>query len=286
MISTTTPLDYKELKAIWLEAFDEVGVNNMDAEYYADTFLLHHDNFSGLTYRENGRIVSMLFLIPCFWDGAAGYYVYACTTQSQFREKGYMKALLDAAFEKAQNENAFGLVLIPGNPSLCDYYGKNGFQPFSHIEEHVFKEKNEHDDCSFVKTYDVGMINDLRNHFYENHFAIQFGQQHIQYIQNRMVNEHGATLYFKDVEKEGYAFCIFDDLNEKVYVWEWAMISNSLQKDIFSFFTGICHYFNVSVLSIRSKSGLGLGCERPFSMIRLCTAKQIPKNPYFNLGMD
>ena len=287
MISTTTSSDNKALKAIWIEAFNEVGVDNLDAEYYADTFFLHHRHHLGLAYREDGKIVSMLFLIPCHWGGVAGYYVYACATLPQCRGKGYMKALLDAAFEKAQNEKAFGLVLIPATPPLFDFYEKHGFQTFSHIVEHTFVEKDAvvyGFDC--VKNYDVAMIADLRNRFYGQHVTVQFGLSHIQHIQNRITNEHGATLFFEDGEKSGYAFCLYNPLNWSVQVFEWAMISDALHDDIQLFFKGICRYFGVSELWVRSRSGLSLGSERPFSMVRLCSARQIPEHPYFNLGMD
>jgi GNAT superfamily N-acetyltransferase len=277
-----TPSDYKALKSIWIEVFNEVG-----AEKYADTFLLHYNHHSCLTHRENGKIVSMLFLIPCYWDGCAGYYVYACATLPQFREKGYMTVLLNAAFEKAQNEKGFGLVLLPAHSSLFDFYRKCGFQPFSQIAEHRFFTKNVAGngfDC--VKSYDFAMLADWRNRFYEQHFSIQFEISHVQHIQNRIVNEQGATLVFEHDGKKGYAFCLYDSLNKTVAVLEWALISNTLQEDIPQFFKGICCYFDVSELSVHSKSGLNLGCERPFSMIRLCFARQIPEHSYFNLGMD
>ena len=273
---------YNELKSIWLEVFDEA-----DSDKYADMFLLHHSDYSGLAYREEGKIVSMLFLIPCFWDGNAGYYVYACATLPQFRGKGYMKTLLDAAFEKAQNEKAFGLVLIPANPPLFDFYEKCGFQPFSQIAEYTFVETEvvgNGFDC--VESSDFATITDMRNRFYEQHFAVQFGLSHIQHVQNRMVNEQGATLVFEHDGKSGYAFCVYDGINEKVVVLEWVLLSDTLQQDIPLFFKGICRYFDVSELSVRSKIGLGLGCERPFSMIRLCSEKSIPKYPYFNLGLE
>jgi predicted acetyltransferase len=259
----------------------------MDANEYADMFLLHHSRHSGLAYRENGRIVSMLFLIPCYWNDIAGYYVYACATLPQFRGKGYMGALLDAAFEKARNEKMFGLILIPSSPPLFDFYKKYGFQTFSHIAERDFKrEKMSDNGFDFVKSCDSGTIADLRNRFYEQHAAVQFEPAHIQHIQNRMVNEYGAALVFQSDKKNGYAFCLYDYINKHVTVLEWALISDTFQKDISLFFNGICRYFNVQNLWIRSRNGLKLGNERPFTMIRLCTEKQIPEHSYFNLGMD
>ena len=286
MVFPITSSDYNELKTIWLEVFNEADIN-MDVGEYADTFLLHHSPHSGLVYRENGRIVSMLFLIPCHWDGAVGYYVYACATSPQFRRKGYMKTLLDAAFEKAQNEKTFGLILIPAHPSLFDFYGQYGFQTFSQIAEHQFFEYETTGngfDC--VKSDDCAMIANLRNRFYEQHLAVQFDFPHIRHIQNRIVNVQGATLLFEHEGKKGYAFCKHDYLNDSVAVMEWALISNTLLEDIPQLFKGICRYFDVPKLLIRSRSGLDLGCERPFSMIRPCSEKQIPKNTYLNLGMD
>jgi len=126
----------------------------------------------------------------------------------------------------------------------------------------------------------------LRNRFYEQHFAVQFDLSHIQYIQNRIVNEQGATLVFEHNGKKGYAFCLHDHLNDSVAVLEWALFSTALHEDLPKLFKGVCRYFDVPKLLIRSRSGLGLGCERPFSMIRLCSERKMPEYPYFNLGMD
>jgi len=148
------------------------------------------------------------------------------------------------------------------------------------------------------------MIADLRSRFYEKHVAVQFGLSHIHHIQNQMANEHGATLVFDTGEKRGYAFCFYNPLNRSVQVFEWAVISDdinakaqriyakdavisdALHGDIPLFFKGICRYFDVSELWVRSRSGLNLGNERPFSMVRLCAARQLPGHTYFNLGMD
>ena len=288
MIAPVTSSDYKELKAIWMEVFNEADIN-IDADQYADIFLLHHSPHSGLAYRENGRIVSMLFLIPCYWDGAAGYYVYACATLPQFRGRGYMKRLLDATFEQAQNEKAFGLVLIPAQPPLFDFYEKYGFQPFSQIAEHPFFESETvGNGFECAKSDDTATIADLRNRFYEQHFAVQFDLSHIRHVQNRMVNAQGATLLFEHDGKQGYAFCVRDYLNDSVSVLEWALISNRLQEDMPQLFKGICRYFDVPKLLIRSRSGMGFEGERPFGMIRSCLEKRVQMSGHFylNLGMD
>ena len=271
-----------QLKSLWVEVF-----NGVDADRSADNFLLRHRPHSCFVKKEGEQIVSMVFLNPCSWDGVAGYYLYACATLPQFRGKGYMKNLLNAAFEKAQNENAFGLILVPAQPDLFDFYGKCGFQPFSKIAEGRFFAKDVPDagfDCE--KSYDYDVITDWRSKFYEPSTAVQFEFPHILHIQNHIINEQGATLVFEHDGKRGYAFCTFNPPDKKVVILEWALISNTLHEDLPQFFKGICRYFNVFELSYRSRSGLNLGSERPFSMIRLCSEKDIPENPYFNLEMD
>jgi predicted acetyltransferase len=281
MIISITPSDYNELKSIWFESFEKGD------EKYAESFLLYHTPHSGLAYRANGRIVSMFFLIPCYWNEMTGYYVFACATLPQFREKGYMRALLDAAFEKARNENMFGLILIPSSPSLFGFYEKYGFKNFSQIAELDFERKDgTSDEFDFVKSSDSVLIANLRNRFYEQKTAVHFDLSHIHHIQNFIVNEYGATLVFENDKKKGYAFCIEDKQNETVIVEEWALISDNFHEDIIPFFNGICRYFNQTKLLVRSKSGLRMGSERWFSMARLCVKKSIQEHAYFNLGMD
>ena len=74
------------------------------------------------------KIVSMLFKIPCKLKigecEKSAFYIYAVATDSRYRGKGLMSALI----KKACNENDAVYFLKPVNDSLIAFYEKVGFR--------------------------------------------------------------------------------------------------------------------------------------------------------------
>ncbi len=83
---------------------------------------------------EEGRVESMLVLTPvdlAFAGGTAcrGTYLYALATHPEARGKGCAAQLIDyAALSTAQQGLDF-VCTVPAQPSLFDFFGKNGFTP-------------------------------------------------------------------------------------------------------------------------------------------------------------
>lgn len=108
-----------EIIALWQEAFG-------DKEEYIAFFL---DNCASecLGYSENGRLVSMLFLL----NGSIGdfnvKYIYAACTSSEFRGRGIMGELIEAAKVRCRESNFDGIFLVPAGERLYDYYARFGF---------------------------------------------------------------------------------------------------------------------------------------------------------------
>ncbi|MBR4973233.1 MAG: GNAT family N-acetyltransferase [Clostridia bacterium] len=79
------------------------------------------------TLKADGEIVSMLFLMPC--EVVSGnkvtdaYYIYGVATLPEYREKGYMRELIESVI-KDINAPIF---LRPVNSSLIKFYEKFGF---------------------------------------------------------------------------------------------------------------------------------------------------------------
>lgn len=77
--------------------------------------------------KQNGEIVSMLFLLPCELKSATDTlninYIYAAATLKSQRGKGYMSKLIENV--KANGELLF---LRPANDGLIEFYKKLGFQ--------------------------------------------------------------------------------------------------------------------------------------------------------------
>lgn len=76
---------------------------------------------------KDGRVVAMLFLLPCklVTEGFEynGHYIYAAATDKEYRKKGLMSALINNV--RAEN-NGF-LLLRPANEGLIEFYKKLGF---------------------------------------------------------------------------------------------------------------------------------------------------------------
>lgn len=76
---------------------------------------------------KDGRIVSMLFALPCLVDGKKAKYIFAVTTPEEFRGKGYAKELINRI--KKQDDSI--LILRPVNDGLIKFYKNLGFVPFT-----------------------------------------------------------------------------------------------------------------------------------------------------------
>ena len=79
----------------------------------------------------DGRIVSMCFALPCLIGGKKAKYIFAVTTPSEFRSKGYAKELINRI--KKQDDSI--LILRPVNDGLIPFYESLGFAPFTASNE-------------------------------------------------------------------------------------------------------------------------------------------------------
>lgn len=126
MIRLSVENDYPGLISLWQEAFG-------DGEEAIGMFLDScYNPENTVVAEENGRIVSMLFLL----EGKMkienklypSYYLYAAATAKSERGKGLMAELLAFAENIARNRKTDFICLKPAEKSLYDYYGKFGFK--------------------------------------------------------------------------------------------------------------------------------------------------------------
>lgn len=283
MVRQATTTDREQLAYIWKIAFD-------DSDPYIYNFLCRYPDYTCLVYEVDKTVAAMLFLIPCSLTNKSGYYVYACATLPEYRGKGYMASLLEHAYKKAQSEDAFGLILIPGNDALFHYYERLHFKHFSELSEMVFRPKEEQEGhLQLHSATDAVVIADIRERFYPADTCVGFGVPHISYITKEVSRGNGAALSVRQNGLNGYALCIQDPDSRRVTVMEWALLSeNQQEEDTERFFAGVCRYFKTDGIEVRSKTGTYSGANRPFSMIRKCSGFVAPPamSAYFNLGMD
>lgn len=82
------------------------------------------------TLKVNGKIVSLLFLLPCNIhigeNTVEANYLFAAATDSMHRNKGYASALIKEAISEGRP-----IFLRPATEELCSFYEKLGFKKFS-----------------------------------------------------------------------------------------------------------------------------------------------------------
>lgn len=126
MIRLSVEADSQGLIALWQEAFG-------DSEEAIRMFLdFRYVPVNTVVAEENGRIVSMLFLL----EGKLkiknrlypSYYLYAAATAKSERGRGLMPELLAFAENVARNREVDFICLKPAGKSLYDYYCKFGYK--------------------------------------------------------------------------------------------------------------------------------------------------------------
>lgn len=114
--------------ALWLSAFPEDTAADVAA--FWDALYAPH---RCLLYEEDGRALSMAFLLPAVYQAGADsrplWYVYAaCTTPSR-RGEGLFGRVLAAIADEAAAAGATPF-LRPASPSLARYYERFGYVPW------------------------------------------------------------------------------------------------------------------------------------------------------------
>lgn len=131
MIEVATANDSRAVQKIWKTCFG-------DSDDYIRFFVKTHlSKGRCLVSKEDGRAVSMLFLLPsrCFYHGEQRtvQYVYAASTMPLFRRRGLMEKLLAYAHGIAVEKRMLFTCLKPANERLYRYYGKLGYQTAFHV---------------------------------------------------------------------------------------------------------------------------------------------------------
>ncbi|MDR2525859.1 MAG: GNAT family N-acetyltransferase [Oscillospiraceae bacterium] len=142
LIRWVAPEDVPRLVPLWRMAFG-------DSESYVYFFLERALPIGrGLLLEEEGKIASMLFLLPGSLLAqdmtASASYVFAVATAPSFRGRGFAAALTRRAAETARAEGQAALCLFPGEAGLYEYYARLGFQTaFARQERRIFREGGE-----------------------------------------------------------------------------------------------------------------------------------------------
>ena len=112
------------LMEIWREAFPEDG-----PEEIGDFFALGFAPERSLALYLENRPASVLYWFDGTWGRGCFAYLYAVATKEAARGRGYSSRLIEAVFERLKQEGYDGVLLVPAEPGLFDFYGRLGFAP-------------------------------------------------------------------------------------------------------------------------------------------------------------
>ena len=108
-------------RKLWKEVFG-------DSDEFIDTFMRSIYNSENMLYIEkNGRVISMLHIVPFTFNSHKAGYIYAVATAPKERGKGLASMLLERAIDVSQKKGFAALFTIPANEELRTFYSKFGF---------------------------------------------------------------------------------------------------------------------------------------------------------------
>ena len=112
----------KECARLWKEVFgdsDEFISSFINDFYTADNMLC---------IEQDGKVVSMLHIVPFELNGSKVAYMYAVATTANERGKGHAKQLIRQAIEKAKSEGYKAIFTLPADDGLTSFYSQFGFK--------------------------------------------------------------------------------------------------------------------------------------------------------------
>ena len=131
-VGTSLQADIPALKALWKQAFG-------DEDAAIDAFFTTAYTPEGVfVLKEGGQVRAMACWLPATvcWDrrGWRAAYLYAVATDLDARGRGYCGRLLAFAEGFLEPRGAKALLLVPGEPSLRQFYGRHGYEEFSAVD--------------------------------------------------------------------------------------------------------------------------------------------------------
>lgn len=196
---------------IWSVCF---GENESYISFFLDN---EFDPANCFVWNESGKPVAVLYVF--FTDFVTEnkiepiMYIYAAATLPEFRGRGIMSRLIDAAAAYAASQGCIFTFLLPGSDSLYRYYSKLGFEAAFKIKKVVLNrellEKTmisnlSQDNETAVGSHnaiDIEKIYTRRIEFFKP--AVQWRKKELSYALVEWQLTGGDILYFDD----GYALC-------------------------------------------------------------------------------
>ncbi len=111
----------KQCQLLWKEVFG-------DSDEFIKQFMARYFSHEGMfCIEQDGKLQSMLHLVPFELDGMPVAYMYAVATAAEARGKGYATKLIGQAVKKAKAEGYKAIATLPADEGLHGFYARFGF---------------------------------------------------------------------------------------------------------------------------------------------------------------
>lgn len=204
-----------ELKKLWIDTFGDTKeyVNAFFDKFYSP------DNV--IVYKENGKIVSSLYMIDYCLKYEDKYYkimyLYALATDNEYRGKGIMSMLIDKADKIMHNKGYAGAFLIPAEESLYDYYGRFGFTDIIYNKKYT-ELNSDYLYNSYVEYYDNDKVYEIDNSYrYLENTRIVLSAEQNEFMCKTFIDE-GGKIYINS-DKDKYIMANTYEGDEKLVIY-------------------------------------------------------------------
>jgi ribosomal protein S18 acetylase RimI-like enzyme len=199
-----------------------------DSDLYLDLFFKYKYNNNALVLEYKEEIVSAAFLLPAQYNGKTILYIYGCATLPQYRGVGFMKEILNFAFQHTIQQQYIGLCLVPASEKLFHYYEKLGFENHFYHKKNIFKwsEFNSTKDSDLViETINYEHYFEIRNSFLKSKNGILWDSNHLKLVEKEYVQQKGGFFTIQNgAEITGFGF--FYTSNFKTFIPELITTQN------------------------------------------------------------
>ena len=122
IIDNPTPSQIPALRSLWREAFG-------DSDEFLDIFMdtaFSLDRCRCVTI--GGNVVAALYWFNCSFTDMPVAYIYAVATAYEYRGQGICQRLMSDTHSHLSSLGYRGALLVPGHPSLFDFYERIGYR--------------------------------------------------------------------------------------------------------------------------------------------------------------
>ena len=117
------------LRRLWKEAFS-------DTDEFLDVFFsTAFASERSFIIEEKDKVTSALYVFDCLYKEEKIAYIYAVATAKDHRGKGLCRKLMEHTHKALRASGYKGAILVPGEPTLFDFYSKIGYKTCCYLNE-------------------------------------------------------------------------------------------------------------------------------------------------------